>query len=154
MTALILIFSQMFDWKNFWQSTVCFLRSIYNQGCTLCYWNWWCWFDRLSFNVRLPHWSWFCHRFLIERIFGGQLFISCGQFTVRAVIDVVETAGVDLTEWVRGLSEFFFFRFSSWQVLPIRQTNPQIAIIIRTPEAAAKVVFCSKTCLTLVFVSP
>jgi len=37
--------------------------------------------------------------FLIERIFGGQLFISCGQFTVRAVIDVqVETDGVDLTK--------------------------------------------------------
>jgi len=35
---------------------------------------------------------------LIEIIFGGQLFIFCGQFTVRAVIDVVETAGVDLTD--------------------------------------------------------
>jgi len=28
MTALILILSQMFDWKNFWQSTFYFLRSI------------------------------------------------------------------------------------------------------------------------------
>ena len=154
MTALILILSQISDWKNFWWSTFYFLRSIHGQSCNWCCWDWWCWFDQISCNARWPHGSWFCHRFLIERIFGGQLFISCGQFTVRAVIDVVETAGVDLTEWVRGLREFFFLRFSSWQVLPIRQTNPQIAIIIRTPEAAAKVVFCSKTCLTLVFVSP
>ena len=38
--------------------------------------------------------------FLIERIFGGQLFMSCCQFMFRAVIDVqVETDadGVDLT---------------------------------------------------------
>ena len=53
MTALILIFSQMFDWKNFWQSTVCFLRSIYNQGCTLCYWDWWCWFNVKSFSTTM-----------------------------------------------------------------------------------------------------
>ena len=74
--------------------------------------------------------------------------------TVRAVIDVVETEGVDLIECVLGLNEFFFFLFSSWHVLPIKQTSPQRAIIIRTPEAAAKVVFCSKTCLTFVFISP
>jgi len=34
--------------------------------------------------------------FLIERIFGGQLFVSCGQFTIRAVLYVIETDGVDL----------------------------------------------------------
>ena len=89
----------------------------------------------------------------LERYFGGHKSIG-GQFTVKVVIDVVETEGVDFTECVRGLNEFFFFRFSSWHVLPIRQTSPITAIIIRTPEAAAKVVFCSKTCLTLVFVSP
>ena len=53
MKAFILILSQMFDWKNFWQSTVCFLRSIYNQGCTLCYWDWWCWFNVKSFSTTM-----------------------------------------------------------------------------------------------------
>ena len=97
MTALILILSQFFDWKNFWRSTFYFLRSIYGQGCNWCCWDWWCWSDRISCNARWPHWYWFCHRFLIERIFGGQLFVCCGQFTISAVLYVIETDGVDLT---------------------------------------------------------
>ena len=44
--------------------------------------------------------------FLIERICGGQLFVSCGQFMFRAVIDdQVETDGVDLTNSVLMLDD-------------------------------------------------
>ena len=57
-----------------------------------------------------------------------------------AVEDAVDEA-CEVSEFV-DMTEFFFFRFSSWQVLPIKQTSPKMAINIRTPAAAAKVVFC------------
>ena len=93
-------------WKKFWLRH--FGRSIYSKS--ILFWYWWHWFECCWFLIEWMFGGHFLTKYvlmflvilILSQIFDWKNFwrttiFSCGQFMVRAVIEVVDSDGVDLT---------------------------------------------------------